>query len=177
MFVSSPNCKDMTTHPSPSIQSLSEKKLIGKNMTMSYADNKTAELWKSFMPVKNEIRNRSSNEMFSMQVYDISYSFSNFNPAANFQKWAAIEVTDFNSVPAGMSTFVLPRGLYAVFPYKGHASAGGQMFQYIFGVWLPASGYAVDDRPHFELLGEKYKNNDPDSEEEFWIPVKTKQTH
>jgi GrpB-like predicted nucleotidyltransferase (UPF0157 family) len=25
-----------------------------------------------------------------------------------------------------------------------------------------------------ELLGEKYKNNDPSSEEEFWIPIKAK---
>jgi hypothetical protein len=24
------------------------------------------------------------------------------------------------------------------------------------------------------LKGEKYKNNDPDSEEEIWIPIKTK---
>lgn len=162
----------MTTHPSPTIQSLSEKKLIGKNLTMSYVDNRTIELWKSFMPVRKEIKNRSSDKMFSVQVYDSSYSFSNFNPAATFQKWAAMEVPDFNSVPAGMSTFVLPQGQYAVFPYKGPASGGGQIFQYIFGVWLPASGYAVDNRPHFELLGEKYKNDDPDSEEEFWIPVK-----
>lgn len=48
------------------------------------------------------------------------------------------------------------------------------IFQYIFGTWLPASGYYLDNRPHFEILGHKYKNNDPDSEEEIWIPVKPK---
>jgi AraC family transcriptional regulator len=37
---------------------------------------------------------------------------------------------------------------------------------------LPASGYELDDRPHFEILGERYKNNDPDSEEELWFPVR-----
>jgi hypothetical protein len=28
--------------------------------------------------------------------------------------------------------------------------------------------------PHFEVLGDKYKNNDPSSEEEVWIPIKPK---
>jgi len=32
----------------------------------------------------------------------------------------------------------------------------------------------LDDRPHFEVLGDKYKNADPDSEEEIWIPIRTK---
>jgi hypothetical protein len=30
----------------------------------------------------------------------------------------------------------------------------------------------LDNRPHFEILGEKYKNADPDSEEDVYIPVK-----
>ena len=38
----------------------------------------------------------------------------------------------------------------------------------------PNSDYKPDDRPHFELLGAKYKNDDPDSEEEIWIPIKRK---
>jgi len=32
----------------------------------------------------------------------------------------------------------------------------------------------VHPQAHFELLGEKYKNNHPDSEEEVWIPIKEK---
>jgi predicted transcriptional regulator YdeE len=33
-----------------------------------------------------------------------------------------------------------------------------------------------DDRPHFEVLGKNYKNNDPVSEEEIWIPVRARVT-
>jgi AraC family transcriptional regulator len=40
---------------------------------------------------------------------------------------------------------------------------------------LPASEYVVDNRPHFEILGAQYKNNEPDSEEEIWIPIQLKQ--
>ncbi|MFM9945765.1 MAG: GyrI-like domain-containing protein, partial [Bacteroidia bacterium] len=44
----------------------------------------------------------------------------------------------------------------------------------IYGTWIPNSEYNLDNRPHFEILGEKYKNNHPDSEEEIWIPIKPK---
>jgi len=37
---------------------------------------------------------------------------------------------------------------------------------------VPSSDYELDNRPQFEILGQKYKNNDPSSEEEIWIPVK-----
>ncbi|MEP1984886.1 MAG: GyrI-like domain-containing protein, partial [Maribacter dokdonensis] len=40
--------------------------------------------------------------------------------------------------------------------------------------WIPNSEYQLDGRPHFEVLGAKYKNNDPNSEEEVWIPIKAK---
>ena len=72
-----------------------------------------------------------------------------------------------------MEKFILPGGLYAVFDYKGSSDAS-YIYQYIYGIWIPNSEYVLDARPHFEVLGEKYKNNDPTSEEEIWIPVKLK---
>ncbi|MDQ2656354.1 MAG: GyrI-like domain-containing protein [Bacteroidota bacterium] len=154
----------------PKIETLPEKKLIGKSLTMSLANNRTVELWKSFMARRNGISNNLTNDLISMQVYPANY-YSDFNPAAEFQKWAAVEVSDFESVPDGLEKFVLPAGLYAVFAYKG-SSNDPSIFQYIFGTWLPTSEYVLDDRPHFEVLGAKYRNNDPISEEEICIPVK-----
>jgi AraC family transcriptional regulator len=148
-----------------------EKKLIGKRMTMTFSDNRTGELWRSFMTHKKEILNTLGGDLYSLQVYDPSMDFKEFDLNKPFEKWAAAEVSDFEGVPAGMETFTLPEGLYAVFHYKGAASSGADAFRYIFGQWLPDSGYHLDIRPHFEILGEKYKNDDPDSEEEIWIPV------
>lgn len=142
-------------------------------MIMSFSDNKTGELWRSFMPRRKEIQNNIGIELYSMQIYAPLF-FNNFNPNTAFEKWAAIEVTNFDTVPNEMEAFVLPGGLYAVFLYKGIASEAAKTFQYILGTWLPTSGYALDTRPHFEILGEKYKNNDPDSEEEIWIPIRPK---
>jgi AraC family transcriptional regulator len=154
------------------IEILPGKKLIGKRIEMTFSNNRTFELWNGFMIRRKEIRNNLTSELFSMQIYDSPSYFENFNPETIFEKWAAVEVADFNTVPVGMETYILKGGLYAVFIHKGASITGQKAFQYIYGTWLPSSDYLLDDRPHFEILGEKYKNNDPDSEEEIWIPVK-----
>ncbi len=158
----------------PRIETLSEKKLIGKKISMSFAENKTVELWKGFMPRRKEIKNNLTTELFSLQVYNKSFDFKKFNQDLLFEKWAAIEVEDFNTIPDKMECFTLNTGLYAIFIHKGAASTGEKTFKYIFETWLPKSDYYLDDRPHFEILGAKYKNEDPESEEEIWIPIKTK---
>lgn len=156
----------------PRIETLTERKLIGKRLTMSLADNQTLKLWQSFMLRRKEIKSNLTTELFSMQVYPQSFDFTFSNLKAEFDKWAAIEVADFENIPNDMETYTLTGGLYAVFDYKG-LSTDTKIFQYIFGTWLPLSkNYLLDDRPHFEILGDKYKYNDPNSEEEIWIPIK-----
>jgi AraC family transcriptional regulator len=123
------------------------------------------------MPRRKEISGKVSAEMISMQVYHEPMRMGDFNQ--EFDKWAAVEVNDFENVPHEMDTFILQGGQYAVFPYKG-LSTDVSIFIYIFGTWLPGSIYTLDLRPHFEILGEKYRNNDPNSEEEIWIPIKLK---
>ena len=155
------------------IEHLKEKKLIGTQIKMSFAENKTFELWKNLMPRRNEIKNNIGYELYSAEVYPPLY-FNTFDPKKQFDKWALIEVADFNTVPPEMETLIFPAGLYAVFLHKGPAGEGAKTYQYIFMDWLPASEYEVDYRPHFAVMGEKYKKEATDSEEEIWIPVKNK---
>jgi len=156
----------------PRIENLNEKKLIGKRLTMSSADNKTGDLWRNFMPRRRYIINNLTNDMISMQVYKPTH-FKDFKLTNEFEKWATVEVSNFDNVPTDLETFTLKGGLYAVFDYKG-LSTDNSIFQFIFGSWIPDSEYDLDDRPHFEILGDKYKNNDPTSEEEIWIPIQPK---
>ena len=156
----------------PRIEILKEKKLIGLNLKMSLIQNKTGQLWGQFGPRIKEINNRVSEDKISMQLYTASY-YEKFSPENEFEKWATVEVEDFDSIPNELKSFTLKEGLYAVFDYKG-SSADPSIFQYIFWQWLPNSPYTIDDRPHFEVLGKNYKNNDPNSEEEIWIPIAEK---
>jgi len=154
----------------PQIVTIEPKKLLGMSLEMSLAKNRTRELWLSFIPQLKLIETRIGNKLFSLQVYDEDY-FKHFDPEWEFEKWALAEVKNFSLIPDEMEPFELQGGLYAVFQYKG---MGTEIFSYIFEQWLPNSAYSIDYRPHFEILGEKYKQGSPNSEEEIWIPVKPK---
>lgn len=155
----------------PRIVRIEQKIIIGKRLKMSLANNRTGELWGSFMPRRKEIGNTLNSNLISMQVYSEPLTLGRFDQT--FEKWAGVEVSDFNTIPEGMESFMLEEGLYAVFDYKG-SSTDHSIFAYIFGTWIPKSDYNLDNRPHFEILGAKYKNADPNSEEEIWIPIKPK---
>ncbi|KAB8153066.1 GyrI-like domain-containing protein [Kordia sp. TARA_039_SRF] len=155
----------------PIIQTLPQKKLVGKSMRMSLIQNTTPQLWKSFMQQRNSIKNAVGSDLYSLQVYDELY-FKQFNPKTEFTKYALTEVTNFEMIPEGMEAFTLESGLYAVFIYHGLPQNFAEAFQYIFHQWLPNSKYELDNRPHFEVLGKDYNPTSETSKEEVWIPVK-----
>ena len=159
----------------PTIQTLPQKKLVGKSARMSLVKNTTSLLWKSFMQNRKIIKNAIGTDRYSIQVYDNILYFKNFNPQTEFTKYAMTEVEDFSNVPTEMETLTIPSGMYAVFVYKGLPHNFPQLTNYIFGEWLPNSNYELDNRPHFEILTENYNPTDKNSEEEIWIPIKSKQ--
>jgi AraC family transcriptional regulator len=62
----------------PTIQVIESKKLIGISQSMSLVNNKTAMLWQTFMPKRNEIKNAFGEHLISMQIYSSEY-FETFN--------------------------------------------------------------------------------------------------
>ena len=157
----------------PRIETIEDRPCVGFSMKMSLAENSTAELWKSFMPRRSEVTNAIESHLISLQEFGADY-FEKFSPMNVFTKWALVEVTRQTEAPSGMKPYIIRGGTYAVFDYKG-MPGDPSILQYIYSEWLPASLYALDKRPHFEILGEKYKNGDINSEEEIWIPVRPKQ--
>lgn len=155
----------------PRLEELKEKILVGKRMDMCFADMKTQELWKCFMPLKKMVPNQVGEELFSVEVYRRNF-FREYDEQALFQKWAAVEVADFCDVPEVFETQIVPKGLYAVFTHKGSYLKAPDTYHYIFHEWLPFSAYLLDDRPHLAIMGEKYKGDSDDSEEEIWIPIR-----
>lgn len=156
------------------IETISEKKLIGKSIRMSFINDRTRELWQFLMPRRKEIKNNVNDELISLEVYNDTNFFENFDPSNEFDKWAAIEVSDYNTIPEGMEKLIVPEGSYAVFIHKGPANEGPLTYNYIFGTWIPNSEYKLDNRPHFAVMAEKYKREERDSEEEIWIPIQKK---
>jgi AraC family transcriptional regulator len=153
------------------IKHTTARTFVGVRQSMSLVDNKTADLWRQFMPRRQEIAGRIGTELYSLQVYPEGY-YQRFNPAATFQKWALAEVEAGALPPEGMELFQLPEGDYVVFVHKGDVAAFVAKLQHVLQEWIPANGLQLDERPHFEVLGEKYRNGDPESEEEVWVPVR-----
>tara|TARA_R100000935_G_C2832225_1_gene165816 strand:- start:940 stop:1422 length:483 start_codon:yes stop_codon:yes gene_type:complete len=155
-------------------ESISQIKLVGKSIKMSFSNNQTPSLWKSFMPHRNEIPNSLNTKLFSVEVYNTENFFKDFDPKIEFEKWAAVEVSNFENIPIGMQRLIIPSGKYAVFNYVGKGSEASKAYQSIFQGWFPTSNYQLDNRPHFAVMGKNYKNEDPNSQEELWFPIKEK---
>ncbi|QKG56060.1 GyrI-like domain-containing protein [Hymenobacter sp. BRD128] len=155
----------------PRFETLPETPLAGQRQRLSLLADTTAALWQSFGQRLRARPFARSAERYSVQRYDATY-FRPFRPEALFEKWAAVAVARAADVPADLELLVLPAGHYAVFDYQGPASGGPAVFRHLLLEWLPASGYELDDRPHFEVLSAHYRPDDPTAEEQIWLPVK-----
>ncbi len=158
----------------PRIETLAKKTMVSHSLTMSFAADNTYKLWNGFMPHRKEITDPVNTNLYSIGVYEEGF-FKNFDPTRDFEKWAAVEVEANAPIPEGMKKLEIPTGLYAVFTHIGLASTAPITFEYIFSNWLPNSKYLLDTRPHLAIMTEDYHHNDPNAEEEFWIPIKLKQ--
>ena len=151
----------------------SEKmQLVGLKRKMSLSQNQTRELWQTFMP-EWKLTGLPRGEFYSAEVYPEGY-FASYEPHKVFEKWAAVQLISEVNVPVTWEKLEIPEGIYAIFLYKGKSSEVHKMYQYILGTWLPNSSYDLDNRPHMGVMGEKYRNDHPESEEELWIPIKAK---
>jgi len=161
------------TTEEPIIKDIPSFKLAGIHIPTSLAANQTYSLWSKFMPRVKEISERDGQELYSVEIYS-DERFETFTADTPFDKWAAVKVNDEFNIPEDLKILHLEGGLYAVFTHRGHHSEFHKTFRYIFSEWLPNSKYEADSRPHVEVMGPLYKNNDPDSEEQIWIPIRNK---
>lgn len=157
----------------PEIVEIEPKKLVGAKIFCSVANDKTGKLWQKFMPKRKQIENRIEGQYYSVKIFEGIPDFKNFTEDLEFEKWAAVEVSGYGAFPTGLEKMELPGGKYAVFVHHGLASDFTKTMEYIFVEWLPNSKYQLDERPHFEIMGEKYYGpTDANSEEEIWIPIR-----
>ncbi|MDA1369798.1 MAG: GyrI-like domain-containing protein [Proteobacteria bacterium] len=150
---------------------LPSKLMVGMHCRVSLTDDTTVQLWQRFMLRRNEIQQRVDENLYSINCYDAVLEFDKFTPHTQWRKWAAVEVVSRDDVPQGMDILELTGGLYAVFIHKGPAATFPQTLKYILADWISASEYQLDHREHFEILQPGYRMDDPEAEEEVWIPI------
>ena len=155
------------------IIAISPKKIVGLRImtTMVAHAEASAALWPAFAKGKGGIGNRVDGDTYSIQIFDGDPLTAGLDTP--FEKWAGVEVSSFDGVPEGFACMTLRGGLYAVFVHRG--LPGLETHEYALRQWLPASEYALDAREQFERMGPAYHPNDPNAEEEVWIPIQKKQ--
>lgn len=156
----------------PQFITIRERKLVGMKIRTSLSENGTFWLWSKFKPKVQEITNKKNRDFYSVQIFDEDLEFSRFTPQTTFEKWAAVEVNSFENVPDALEIFLISAGKYAVFIHKGLPNEFPKTSRYIFEEWLPVCGFDLDNRPHFEIMNEHYRPDNPKAEEEVWVPIR-----
>lgn len=158
----------------PKIVEIHRKTLVGMNTMTSLADNRIPQLWENFMARAHEIQENKKTGYYEVHPYDGNFKMEDYTETMEFEKWATVEVDTIRDVPENMKAHLLTGGKYAMFVHKGSMSNVQLSFDYIYGTWLPNSGYEFDLRDDFERYDpQKYFGpGHPDSEMEIYVPIK-----
>lgn len=155
------------------IERLPAKTLVGMKVRTSVSADVPVTYWRPFKMRLNEIQNALTERFYSVQVYD-GLSLDEITPHTEFEKWAAVEVSNLNKVPDEMDSLIVPEGLYAIFVHIGTPTSFPETLRQIFFEWLPRSSYVLDNRPHLAMMESSYQLDDVNAEELVCVPIKNK---
>lgn len=152
----------------PAIVEREAFRLVGMKYQGKNENHECAMLWAEFMPRLPEIRNRGQEH--------VSYGFEVFTEESKqtgeFVYIAAVEVSDFDDVPAGMVSQVVPASKYAVFSIPAVIEDIPKAICDIYERWLPESGLEPSGDWDFEYYDQDFVPNSVDSRLLFYVPVK-----
>ncbi len=93
------------------------------------------------------------------------------NEDGEFTYMIAQEVTPDTDVPEGLTGRTIPETTYAVFTAKGVVQKSiPETFTFIYGVWLPQSGYECAGTEDFEYYDERF-TDDEKAEVDIYVPI------
>lgn len=131
------------------------------------------EAWDAIGPRYQEIKHIATPPIaYGVEDYKRDFDMN----AGGFPKYyylAGFEVTDLADIPDGMTGREIPASTnFAVFDYSGPMANLHEFFKYIYGEWMPASGYKMDNSLAFDFERYPEKMTDPQNMRvEIWVPV------
>ncbi|MCC5982175.1 MAG: AraC family transcriptional regulator [Oceanicaulis sp.] len=138
--------------------------LAGLGARYSYAGNEGIPAqWGRFAPHIGHVPG---------QVGDAAYGVCcNFDDAGHFDYVCAVEVKDFEGLPAEFTRLRVPAQHYGVFTHSGHVSALPSTIAAIWGDGLSRAGLVAADAPTFERYGPQFDPMRGEGGVEIWVPV------
>ncbi len=89
-----------------------------------------------------------------------------------FNYYAGVEVEPGTRAPDGMELIHVPKQTYAVFTHQGSLKDLSLTNQYIWGTWLPQSGYELAPAMDLEVYPADFKPPKNEVPFEIWVPIK-----
>ena len=156
-------------------------KVVGMEITTTlrsnWANRDIAKLWTRFHARMDEIVNRTNPPV----AYGICGNVAE-EPSppektedTEYTDLVSVEASGFDDIPEGMTGRTIPERTYAVFTHKGPLFPNHlqQTYDYIYGTWVPQSGYELDGGFDFEFYDERFTAVDDDASElDIYVPIK-----
>ena len=155
----------------PVFQAKDAFKIIGFERYTANGIPSIREAWGEFGKHQQEIPHAKNQIAFGIEDYSRDFDMNK----GGFPKYyyiAGLEVDSTADVPDGMKAKEIPAANYAVFTYVGSLDGLPSFFGYIYGTWMPGSGYSMD--PKLSLDFERYPEQIMDMNQakvEIWVPI------
>lgn len=141
-----------------------EFRVVGLKRIVKPGDELIRNLWDDFSLRRSEIVNAvAPNSLLGLCEY-----MPDITDESEFGYIAGVEVDDAGCIPKGMMVKVILPSKYAVFTHMGSIGELKSTYSYIYGAWLPCSGYELVELDTIEL----YSQKDNGREMEIYIPIK-----
>jgi len=130
------------------------------------------KLWESFDKRAHEIPNRDGTKI----SYGVCFATPSMLQKDEMSYLASVPVSNPKNIPEGMVAREVKGGEFVVVTHRGGISKISTTIDFIYGSWLPKSGFDPDDRADLELYDERFKFNSDECEFDILVPIK-KSTH
>ncbi len=152
----------------PKIVSKPMMKVIGIPTIYTLEDFNMMTMWSVFKKRRDEIINFVSPENY-FGIYENHQE--NSSEETLFTYLCCKQVNSFEMLPEKMVSRTIQEQTYAVFTHKGSTETMDVSLGYIWGDWLPKSGYLYTDKPDFELFSDRFNPSSEHSEIDLFIPI------
>lgn len=130
-------------------------------------DRRVPSLWLDFNRRRIEIPHRKKAVGFGLAL-----DFQEKEGDERLTYLAAAQVDREIEIPSGMTKVVVPSGTYASFETRGRVESSHATYDYIYGVWLPASSFRRSSNGYdMEIFDHRFAMEGDDSLSRFCIPI------
>lgn len=130
------------------------------------------KLWPEFSRRFGEIKNKIGKDQNGYVTYGVCQEVWIDGCIQDyFNYFAAVEVEPGTPVPGGMEFIKIEKQKYAVFTHRTGLKNLEHTNQYIWGTWLPQSGYELSPASDLEVYPSNFSPPEHEVPFDIWVPI------